>query len=116
MPNGAAIVNLAAVPGSGGVVWSWSPRGLHTNLVTLTRGQSIEPHRNDELDVLIVVLDGEVDVHVDATVHQLGGLEALVIPRGATRSIAPRSGEVRYLSVHRERQGLTIGATRHGGV
>ena len=49
-------VDLSRVDGAGGVVWSVSPEGFHTNLVVLEPGGSIASHRNDSLDVLMVVL------------------------------------------------------------
>ena len=80
---------------------------MHANLVVLGAGQGIERHRNDSVDVLIVVLDGTGTATVDDNDVDLGPSKALLIPRGATRSIGATS-EMRYLSVHAERQPLTI--------
>ena len=106
-PAAVDLVDLAAVPGVGGVVWFVSSRGMHANLVVLAAGQVIERHRNDIVDVLIVVLDGTGTATVDEAVLELGPSKSLLVPRGATRSIGARS-EMRYLSVHAERQPLTI--------
>lgn len=101
-------VDLAAAAGSGGVVWTVSPDGFHANLVVLADGECIETHRNDELDVLMIVLAGEAAVDVDGEVRRVAATDALVIPRGACRGVRATDGEVRYLTVHPTRGGLSI--------
>jgi quercetin dioxygenase-like cupin family protein len=60
-------VDLSTVHGSGGVLWSVSPLGFHANLVGLAAGESVESHRNDDVDVLIVVLAGRAELTVDGS-------------------------------------------------
>jgi quercetin dioxygenase-like cupin family protein len=101
-------VDLAAVPGAGGVVWSGAPSGVHVNLVVLEPGGSIGDHRNDEIDVLFVVLDGSSTVQVDDATWTLRAAETLLVPKGASRSVEAGSNGVRYLTVHAERAPLGI--------
>lgn len=103
-------VDLEAVPGEGGVVWSVSPDGFHANLVVLGSHGTIEEHRNDAVDVLMVVLAGAGTVNVDGDPRVLAAGTALLVARGAVRAIAAGDGGLRYLSVHGQRPGLTIGA------
>jgi quercetin dioxygenase-like cupin family protein len=105
-------VDLGAIEGDGGVVWSISPEGFHTNLVVFTPGQSIGAHRNDAVDVLIVVLAGSATVTVDGRDIDVGATGAVLVPKGAVRSVASGPTGVRYLSVHGPKPGLTIGARR----
>lgn len=102
-------IDLARIDGSGGVVWSVSPEGFHTNLVVLGAAASIPTHRNDALDVLVVVLDGSGTAVVDGAPTALGPANALLIRRGTTRSIVAGDRGIRYLTVHAQRASLTIG-------
>jgi quercetin dioxygenase-like cupin family protein len=100
------------MPGAGGVVWSGAPAGVNVNLVVLDAGGSIGEHRNDEVDVLLVVLDGSALVHVDDDQWTVRAAEALLVPTGTRRAIEARSEGVRYLSVHAERAPLSIKGRR----
>jgi quercetin dioxygenase-like cupin family protein len=102
-------IDLAQVAGAGGVVWSVSPEGFHTNLVVLEAGGSIPAHRNDGLDVLIVVLAGSGVATVDDDAVALAAISALLVPRGAVRSVTAGRLGLRYLTVHAPRGPLTIG-------
>jgi mannose-6-phosphate isomerase-like protein (cupin superfamily) len=102
-------VDLLRVAGSGGVVWSLSPEGFHTNLVVLATGERIATHRNDEIDVLFVTLDGDGTLTVDDVRSELTVGTALLVPRGTARSIAAGPSGIRYLTVHAQRRPLTIG-------
>ena len=106
-PSAPELVHLPDIPGAGGVVWSASP-GCHVNLVVLDEGTGIGAHRNDEVDVLMVVLDGGATVAIgDREVSARTG-DAIVMPRGAVRSVAAGGLGVRYLTVHAERRALDI--------
>jgi quercetin dioxygenase-like cupin family protein len=90
----------------GGVEWSVSPDGFHTNLVVLEASQVIEPHRNDELDVLFVVLDGLVVLEVDGDPLRATASWAALVPRGAMRSVTAGAEGARYLTIHASRAPL----------
>ena len=92
-----------------GVVWSVSPQGFHANLVVLRAGGRIGRHRNDEVDVLLVVLAGSGRLEVDAVPTDLGAGTAVVIPRGTERSVAAAADGLRYLTVHGPRRPMSIG-------
>ena len=102
-------VRLDEVDGAGGVVWSVSPAGFHTNLVVLGPGDAIGEHLNDAVDVLVIVLAGTGTAHIDGEPFELAPTTALLVPRGTTRSVTPSDGGLRYLTIHRERPGPTIG-------
>ena len=109
---GVEVTHLARVPGAGGVVWSAAPAGCHVNLVVLDPGQSVARHRNDAVDVQIVVTAGGGTAHVDAEAIDLEALVALTVPRGAMRSITAGEAGLRYLTVHAERPPLAIRPTQ----
>ena len=102
-------VDLTAVEGSGGVVWSLSPDGVHVNLVVLAAGDEIERHRNDEVDVVVVALAGDGIVTVEGEATALAAGHATLIRRGTARSIGAGPAGIRYLTVHAPRRPLTIG-------
>ena len=109
-----AAVDLSLMEGTGGVVWSVSPPGFHTNLVVLEPGGMIQAHRNDALDVLVVVLAGSGTAMVDEEIVELRPSIALLVPRGATRSVQAEADAdgLRYLTVHAQRAPLTITNTK----
>jgi quercetin dioxygenase-like cupin family protein len=110
------LVDLGRVAGTGGVVWSVSPGGFHTNLVVLDAGGAIEPHRNDAVDVLVVVVAGSGTATVDGEAVDLAPNTALLLARGVRRGIAAGPGGLRYLTVHAERAPLGIGRRGDGDV
>lgn len=124
--SGFEPVDLLAVAASGdGVAWSAGPEGVNANLVVLAPGAGIGRHRNDEVDVLVVVLDGSATVTVDGAAHDLPAGSAGVVPRRTERSIRAGASGARYLSIHRARGALGLrprpaaqpdgGGGRHSG-
>lgn len=101
-------VDLSAVAGAGGVVWSAAPQGVHVNLVVLEPGEVIAAHRNDALDVLVVVLAGVGCAVVDGDEIPITPVNAVLVPRGSERSFVAGDEGLRYLTVHAERGRLQI--------
>jgi quercetin dioxygenase-like cupin family protein len=85
---------------------------LDANLVVLPPGGEIGEHRNDEVDVLVVVLAGAGAVSIDGTAQPLSPHVAVLLPRGSVRRISADGDGLRYLTVHRARPGLSIGGPR----
>lgn len=100
--------------GPGGVVWTAPPGlDLNANLVVLHAGEAIPEHVNPSLDVLLVVLAGTGVVQVDDQRVQVRAHTALLIPKGASRSMAPAGGDgLRYMTVHVARPPMQIGPRR----
>lgn len=99
------VVDLNALPAldGSGVIWSAPPGDLNVNLVSLEPGHVIEEHRNDALDVLVVVLSGDGEITVDDDAHHVTGQQLLLIPAGARRSFRAGQFRLAYLSIHRAR-------------
>ena len=98
-----------ALSGSG-PLWGMASTDLNATLLAWPAGHAVAEHVNDELDVLLVVLDGHGRAIVDGEFHELAAGNALLVPRGARRRIEAREGGLRYLSVHRRRGPLQIQA------
>ena len=102
--------DVDAAHGIGGVVWKLPHDGdLDGNLVRLAPGRAIDEHVNTEVDVLVVVRSGAGRLAVDGTEHDLTPTTVALVPVGARRSITAGPDGISYLSIHRRRDGLTIG-------
>jgi quercetin dioxygenase-like cupin family protein len=113
MPDPVPLVDLASLAAGGGhpgARWRLDGEDLQANLVRLGRGDCIQPHRNDELEVLVVVVSGRGELTLDGQVHQLAPMVVAHLPKGTVRAIAAVDGPLAYLSVHRRRSGgLQVG-------
>lgn len=104
---------IAHGAGPDGVVWALGgPRQLEANLVVLSPHGSVGEHHNREVDVLVVVLEGDGHLDVDGVGHPLRSHCIVLVPRGAARSITAGRDGLRYLSIHRTRNPVSIGRAR----
>ena len=104
------LASLAAGGSHPGARWRLDGEDLQANLVRLGRGDRIQPHRNDEVEVLVVVVSGRGELTLDGQVHQLAPMVVAHLPKGTVRAIAAVDGPLAYLSVHRRRSaGLQVG-------
>jgi dephospho-CoA kinase len=100
---------MAELGGRSGAVWSLPHGGdLDANLVHLVAGDAIGEHRNDEVDVLMVVRSGSGEVVVDGRRSGLSEGVVVLVPKGASRAIRADDAGLAYLSIHRRRSGPTI--------
>ncbi len=95
----------------------WTLRGsgdLNANLVRFPRGEGVGEHVNGEVDVLFVGVSGSGIVEVDGREHALGTEVLVLAPRGARRSTRSASSDFSYLTVHRRRGPVRLGAGKTG--
>jgi quercetin dioxygenase-like cupin family protein len=91
-------------------LWRLDGEDLQANLVRLGVGDRIQPHRNDEVDVLVVVISGRGELALGGRVHSLAPMALVHVPKGTVRAVAAVDGPLAYLSVHRRRlAGLQVG-------
>jgi quercetin dioxygenase-like cupin family protein len=113
MPDATPPVDLASLAAAGGhpgARWRLDGEDLQANLIRLDRGDPIQPHRNDEVEVLVVVVSGRGELTLDGQVHQLAPMTLAHLPKGTVRAIEAVDGPLAYLSVHRRRPaGLQVG-------
>ncbi len=99
-----------------GVLWTLSSDSqLNVNLVNLEPGHEIAEHRNDDVDVAVIVLDGRGEIRTENRTLSLSTSIFVHLPRGSIRSIRALDAPLRYLSVHGRRSGLTIKAAATNG-
>ena len=92
-----------------GVIWTLEPSSqLNASLVRLDAGGEIGDHVNDEVDVLLVIVEGTAELSIDNTTWLLGSATLAHIPAGTRRRIRAGPQPFAYLSIHRRRTGLII--------
>lgn len=93
--------------GGRGAILGLETEDLDINLVRLEVGGGVNSHINREVDVLMVVVDGEGIIVANGTEYPLANGQAIMIPKGTERSIRnPGESAFAYLSLHRRRRKL----------
>jgi quercetin dioxygenase-like cupin family protein len=55
-------------------------------------GMTVNPHRHNDFDQLVLILQGRCDYYVDGVAHPLAPGGILLVPRGAEHHIEPTEG------------------------
>ena len=106
-PGGPVEVGSLADPAGVGACWSVASADLNATLVVWPAGGGVVLHRNDERDVLVVVIAGGGTLRVDGRQIELHAQRGVMIPKGTAREICAGPQGLRYLSIHLRRSGLT---------
>jgi quercetin dioxygenase-like cupin family protein len=104
-------VDLVGLAAGSGPLWGLQSEDLNATLLAWPPGHGVAEHTNDELEVIVVAIEGSALVTVGDREHQLAEGQLLLIPRGRSRAIVAGPSGVRYLSVHR-RRGPLLPASR----
>lgn len=101
----------AALRVASGPRWAHESTDLDVTLLSWRAPHAIAAHINNEVDVVMIGIAGSGEVTVDGAVYALSTGQALLIPKGAERSIRCQESDFSYLSVHQRRRGLwpTVG-------
>jgi mannose-6-phosphate isomerase-like protein (cupin superfamily) len=108
-----AAANLGdGLPGAdtprGGPVWGAESEDLNATLLVWPARNGPPEHVNDERDVLLVVLDGSLELRIDDDEAELSEGEAVIVAKGRRRKVTAGARGVRYLSAHLRRPPLQI--------
>lgn len=106
VPTPVDLPRLAALARGQRIAWTATSEDLNVNLIVLGEGETIEAHRNTEVDVLVVGIDGSGEVVIDGVPRRITPDTALVIPRGAERGMRVLRAPFAYLTCHRQRARL----------
>ena len=107
------LAGISASVGGPGTVWTERDGSdLNANLVRFPEGEGVGEHVNGEVDVLFVGVSGSGTVEVDGRGHALGPGILVLVPRGARRATRSASDDFSYLTVHRRRGPVRLGAGR----
>ena len=85
---------------------------LNFTILSWPKNEGVAWSVNHELDVVIVVIEGQGEARVEDEVYELESGCALLIPKSAHRSIISQSERFSYFSIHRRRAGLQIKTER----
>lgn len=100
----------------GGPQWGLACEDLNATLLWWPDQHTIAPHINNEVDVLVVVIDGSGVIVVNGVENALHAGQTLLIPKGAERAIHSAAPSFCYLNIHRRRRLMpTIGGKPLGG-
>ncbi|WP_267714554.1 hypothetical protein [Streptomyces sp. CoH17] len=93
-----------------GALWKLAEPGrqLDANVVRLPAGGRVDQHTEPDLDVLLLVLDGEARLDSADGGHPLRAGVLTWLPHGSTRAVLAGPDGVTYLTVHRRRPGMRI--------
>jgi mannose-6-phosphate isomerase-like protein (cupin superfamily) len=109
-PVAVDLTALAHGPGVGAVWRLTDSPDLSVNLVRVGSGGEIGEHRNDEVDVVLVGVAGAAAVVVDGRSVPLRPGMLVWVPRGRRRAVRVADEPAAWLSLHRRRAGLQVGA------
>jgi quercetin dioxygenase-like cupin family protein len=93
---------------SGGPVWGTASDDLNATKLVWAAGEGPAEHVADR-DVLYAMLEGTVTLTVDGEPSELAAGDALIVAKGARRSLKAGPDGVTYFTAHRRRGGLQIG-------
>ncbi|WP_026924045.1 DUF2249 domain-containing protein [Glycomyces arizonensis] len=111
----AALAADVGAPGVSGAVWRLQEdeRDLDSNVIALPPGGGIGAHDGPDLDVLVHVLAGGGRLVTELGAIDLEPGAVVWLPRRSRREFTAGAEGLRYLTVHRRRQALSIGIAPH---
>jgi mannose-6-phosphate isomerase-like protein (cupin superfamily) len=93
----------------GGPRWGTETEDLNATLLVWRDGEGVAEHVNDDVDVIMVGVEGEGEVTVDGRLYRFAKGQTLVIPKASSRAIRALSPRFGYLNVHKRRRKLAVG-------
>lgn len=102
----AALLEVLDSSTASGALWAFETDDLDCSLVNWKAGEGVVDHINSEVDVLIIVLQGDGTLTIDGSQFDLALGFAALIPKGATRSISGGPEGLAYTSIHKRRKRL----------
>lgn len=99
-------VDFREFSGSQGAIWGTETEDLDATLVRWDAGSGVASHINSEVDVIMVVLEGQATVTVGERTEHLSAGTSLVIPKGAPRQVVAGSEILTYLNIHKRRKAM----------
>lgn len=91
-----------------GPVWGGESEDLNATILVWPAGEGPPEHVNDARDILYVVVDGSARLTVDGEERELRAGDAVIVDKGARRSLVAGPEGVRYATAHIRRGGLQI--------
>jgi quercetin dioxygenase-like cupin family protein len=94
-----------------GVQWKLAEPGrqLDANVVRLSPGAVVDTHTEPELDVLVLVVEGDGELSSGESAEALAEGALCWLPKGSSRRLAAGPQGLSYVTVHARRPGMRIG-------
>jgi mannose-6-phosphate isomerase-like protein (cupin superfamily) len=92
----------------GGPEWGTATEDLNATLLAWPAGAGPPEHVNETRDVVLVVLEGTAELELDGERRPLRAGDVVVLEKGRRRRVVAGPAGVRYLTVHRRREGLAV--------
>ncbi|HEY0867904.1 MAG TPA: cupin domain-containing protein [Fimbriimonas sp.] len=89
-----------------GALWGTECEDLDATLVSWQPDRGVDLHTNNEVDVVMVVLEGSGEVRRGDDSLSVGPGTVLVIPKGTPRQVSAGPDSLTYLNVHKRRRRL----------
>lgn len=89
-----------------GPQWGVETEQLNATILSWEKGRGLEAHVNHELDVVLVVLEGEGEAFIEDEKISLRAGMIVPIAKGVVRAVTATSERLTYASIHRRRPGL----------
>lgn len=105
VPPATAVAADLTASGTG-TLWAAASDDLNATLVGWPPGGGVAAHRNEERDVLYVVVAGAGELTVDGRPVELSAGTAVLVAKGCERSARAGPQGLRYLTAHLRRSGL----------
>ncbi len=102
--NHPVFINPKDFSGINGAIFGADSEDLNMTVVRWASGKGVKRHTNSEVDVVMIVLDGEGEVVIENQTHALIPGTILLIPKNATRSIVAKSQELTIANIHKKRR------------
>jgi quercetin dioxygenase-like cupin family protein len=93
----------------GGPIWGTATEDLNATILEWGAGAGPRGvHVNAERDVVVVVVSGSLELEQEGDCRTVAAGEVAVLEKGRRRRLTAGPEGVRYVTVHRKRQGLAI--------
>lgn len=89
-----------------GPQWGVETEQLNATILSWEKGHGLEAHVNHDLDVVMIVLDGEGEAFIEDEKISLHAGMVVPIAKGLVRAIKATGDRLTYASIHRRRPGL----------
>lgn len=91
-----------------GALWGFESQDLDCTLVAWNKGAGVAKHTNDEVDVVMLVLEGRALIELEDKRQELMEGQLLILRKGAPRRIEALSDRVVYLNIHKRRKPMGL--------
>ncbi|RYG47897.1 cupin domain-containing protein [bacterium] len=103
------LLRLSLAAEAAGPQWGLETEDLNSTLLMWNAGEGVGEHVNDEIDVIMIGIEGEGTVVLDGIALSLSAGQAVLLPKGVKRSVTASTQRFSYLNVHRRRRKLQVG-------